>query len=71
MFFTTFPLAARATVEFDVNTDFDGPIIESLIPDLYYLGQTSIVCNNKTFVHWCILGVFHAAVVFYIPCIAL
>jgi magnesium-transporting ATPase (P-type) len=38
MLFTTFPLALRALIEFDVNTDIDGPIIESLIPDLYYLG---------------------------------
>jgi len=67
MVFTAWPLSFRVILEFDVNVEMDGPIIESLIPNLYYLGQSSLVCNNKTFLQWCMLGIAHAAVIFFIP----
>jgi len=38
MVFTAWPLAMRALFEYDVNTDMDAPIIEKLVPNLYYLG---------------------------------
>ncbi len=70
MIFTAWPLCFRALFEFDVNAKIDGPLIESLIPNLYYLGQSSLVCNNQTFLRWCSLGIVHAAVIFFLPCYA-
>lgn len=67
MLFTAWPLCWRALFEFDVNMEMDGPVIESLIPNLYYLGQNNLVCNNLTFLRWCINGVINAAIVFFVP----
>jgi magnesium-transporting ATPase (P-type) len=41
LLFTAWPLAWRGLFEFDVNVEMDGPLIEYLIPNLYYLGQTN------------------------------
>lgn len=65
--FTNFPVIWRTVFDFDVDPSMDGAQLLPHIPYLYCAGQMRLFFNYKTYALWILHGLFHAAIVFWIP----
>jgi hypothetical protein len=47
MFFTAGPLMFKALFDYDICYQLDGDSYKAYMPDLYYVGQRSLIFNER------------------------
>jgi magnesium-transporting ATPase (P-type) len=66
--FTCFPLGLKGLFEQDVMHLTDTKLnLNKIYPHLYYTGQGNMLFNIKLIGVWLLYGLFHAAIVFFLP----
>lgn len=67
MVFTVWPLTWRALQDLDVDYMQHGKELKEYVSQLYYVGQDRTILNSLNFIKWELHGVWHSAIVFYLP----
>lgn len=71
LFFTASPIATKALIEMDINyklykEEHKRSEVKSLYPYLYYVGQRTLIFNNKNYLIWIFSGILQSFMVFMI-----